>query len=83
MDKVWMIKIEDCYDYESHQEIELYKNKGDALNRFNDIVIQVKSENDIKEYDSVIDEEGLLSFYDEGWYNRDHYEVSLSEVDVK
>lgn len=83
MEKVYMIKIDDCYDYESHQEIELYKNKGDALNRFNDIAIQIKSENDISKYDEVVDEEGLLSFYDEGWYNKDHYELSLEEVEVK
>lgn len=80
--KVYVVEIDDCFDYESKFTIEIFADYGKALDFYR------KKLSDFKEswcdYDTI-DETNDYSYlaYDEGWYARDHYSIRIYTKEVQ
>ena len=85
MEKVYVIVISDVYDMteNSHSPI-VFKNREDAIRRFNDIVEAFESEYayDIEDGWEIEKNETSYSAWEEGRYVENHYDVTVYELEV-
>ena len=80
---IYMVLIDDCFDYESSITVELFENYEDALNFYNDTLSKFKEDKYSPEYDTVDEGDTFYEGYDEGWYSRDHYKIDVSPKELK
>ena len=82
MEKVYLITFDDVYDFERYwHEPRAFRNREDALNVFNEIKEQAKSELD----EDWIREESETGFetYPDGCFAESHYGVSMLEINLE
>ena len=80
---VYIVLVDDCYDYETAITIEVFKDYKDALDFYNKILTKFKQDNNSPQYDTVDEGESFYYGYDEGWYNRDHYRIDVIRKELK
>lgn len=82
MDKVYLIHIDEVYEYEElGHPIEVYRNREDAENRYKEIVEVAECE-----YPSDWErEEGQWRYecYEDGHYAYNHFSVTLKTAEVR
>ena len=82
--KIYVITISDVYDYdEDHREPIVRLNRADAVKKFNELRLSAeecyKNQYDKKEYTK----DSSFSFYKDGYYATNHYNVQLHEIEVE
>ena len=91
MEKVFVITIEDIYDFAStnHKPI-IYRKKEDAVKKFEELIESFLDENpsytnlDNDDAEDFIYEKSEYSFsaYEDGRYGENHYDITISEVEL-
>ena len=83
MEKVFIIIIDEVYDYEvfNHEPLA-YKDKTDAEKKFEEVKDEIKSNyaREIEEGWEVEDSKTCLEIYDEGYYASFHCAATLQEI---
>lgn len=78
---VFIIVIDDCYDYDTQLTIKAFSTRQKALGFFRKAVKGFFALG--MEYDTVENNDGDFYAYDEGWWARDHYSVRLYEEEIQ
>lgn len=78
---VYVVEIDDCYEYETHLTVKLFSTRRKALRFFCEKLNEFYE--DGIQYDTVENNDSNFYAYDEGWWARDHYSVKLYEEEVQ
>lgn len=79
--KVYVVEIDDCYDYEAQITTEVFAGYDKALKFYKKKLEEFKK--DCCEYDTIEEADDSYLAYDEGWYNRDHYSIRICQKEVQ
>lgn len=77
---IHLVVIDDCYDYESKIEVFAFSTHKKASEFYDKKLAEFLK--DETSYDDVTNEPGYFLAFDEGWYARDHYEISIQTKEV-
>lgn len=79
--KVYVVEINDCYDYETQITTEVFASYKKALDFYKEELAEFKK--DCCEYNTIEETDDTYLAYDEGWYERDHYNIRICEKEVR
>ena len=81
MEKVYLVVVDSATDYQKDFSVVAFKNYKDAKVNFDEEVEAAK----VDRYEDWIEDvsNDMYSTYDEGYYARDHIDVSLLEKAVQ
>lgn len=87
MDKVYVVVIDDVYDFECTSKFKVFKNSDDAKKYFDSVVSVFKIEHadDYNSAMSVIEgdeSKGMFTWYEAGTYSQSRFEVTIVEKEV-
>lgn len=85
MDKVYLVIIDDVCDFECTSKFKIFKNPDDAKKYFDNVVAAFKRGTKVNSDRSIIEgdeSKGMFTWYEDGFYNENHYEVLLVEKEV-
>ena len=85
MDKVYLVIIDDVRDFELTSKFKVFKNSDDAKKYFDNVVAEFKRGTRVNSDRSVIEgdeSKGMFTWYEDGFYNENHYDVLLVEKEV-
>ena len=81
MEKVYLVVVDSATDYHNDFSVVAFKNYKDAKVNFD---MEVRAAKDDRDGDWIEDVSiDMYSTYDEGYYVRDHIDVSLLEIVVQ
>lgn len=79
--KVYVLVVESTMDYSTDLEIEVFANRKDAHEAFNEEV--AKAIADAGDDWEIEDLDMSFSIYEDGYYARNHISVSILERNIK
>lgn len=79
-DSVYEVVIEDCIDGETNTKTELFKTFEDAQEYMNNKIEIFNPE----QYGLPLQDKGenFVSYYEDGWYNDNHYDITIFEKEI-
>lgn len=85
MEKIYLVYVDGLYDDFPFSELFAYKNKQNAIDKMNELIEKDKEENS-SWYDNdkyVIERtDYLFSIYEDGEYLLNHYDITITEVEL-
>ena len=79
-DRVYEVVVEDCVDGDTTTRTELFKTFEDAQEYMNNKIEMFEE----KELDLPLQDKGekFVSYYKDGWYNDNHYDITIFEKEI-
>ena len=83
--KIWVLVIDNSYEYDNDISIELYQDCKKAREKFVSYVVDALENDHLvgKTATIIEEEENYFSIYKDGSYSEDHYTVYLEEKEVQ
>ena len=81
---VYVVRIDSTLDCSTDTDIKVFSTYEKAKAYFDECVADEKANDHLIELDdAVVDEkEGYFSVYQDGFWDQDHYEISIAEMEV-
>lgn len=83
MEKVWVVIIDDVYDYECAIDTEVFSTEEKAKAYLKEVVCDFKNTRDLQYYEIDDDTDEFYCAYLEGRYSEEHFEVSIRMREIK
>lgn len=78
-DRIYEVAIEDCYGGFTKRETKLFKKFEDAQEYMNNKIELFNEENNLPLQDKG---ENYASYYIDGWYDENHYDITIFEKEI-
>lgn len=79
--RVYIVEMDDCFDYDHKRKIKVFSTYEKAKIYYNKILNEFKN-SDCK-YSSIDEGKDYYCGCDEGWYERDHFDISITHKIVE
>lgn len=80
--KIYIVHSDIAFDYETESEIMPFRNKQDAVDKFNELHDQYKKEAEDAEMVIEDDTDEHFEAYEDGYASCNHYYLTLSEHEI-